>query len=268
MSTHVHEDRRVPLISHLELAPGMRVLDAGYGIGALLPGLVEAVGPTGEVVGIDTGEHLAEHFPSQVRELVDRGAVTLRRDDAQALPDADGSFDAAWMSAVLHHVIDPARAVRELARVVRPGGIVAIMDADEIGCFPFLPWPAELDGAVRTAVARAAVDGYGGRLPYTFHGLIGRSIPGLMRDAGLTEVVIHPIVEQDQFPLGPDQAESIRGFMTGAYLERIAPYLAPDDRDAFLARFGEKEPSEWLMGREFFMIRTSLLVTGRRPAEH
>lgn len=190
--------------------------------------------------------------------------MTLRRNDVQALPDAAGSFDAAWMSAVLHHVADPARAIRELARVVRPGGVVAIMDADEIGSFPVLPWPTELDGAVRTAVARAAVDNYGGRLPYIFHGLIGRSVPTYMRDAGLTEVVIHPIVEQEQFPLEPDRAEMIRAFMTGAYLERIAPYLASDDRDAILVRFGETEPGEWLLSPEFFMIRTSLLVTGRR----
>lgn len=43
MSTDTREDRRAPLIAHLGLASGMRVLDAGYGLGALLPSLVEAV---------------------------------------------------------------------------------------------------------------------------------------------------------------------------------------------------------------------------------
>ncbi len=108
------------------LRPGMNVLDCGCGSGTITTGLAEVVSP-GEVVGVD-------HEPVQVEQAralaAERGVDNVRFETADvfALPFADGTFDAAFAHAVLMHVGDRVAALREMRRVVRPGGVVAIKD--------------------------------------------------------------------------------------------------------------------------------------------
>lgn len=265
-------DSRTHLIAGLGLRPGWRVLDAGYGTGVLLPALAAAIAPlggsplgAGTVTGIDLNPVPDDRLESGARELVDAGTVTLRQADVQDLPDEDGTYDAVWMAAVLHHVDDPAAAVAELARVVRPGGIVAIHDGDEGGSFPFAPWTPALDAALRAASVRAAADGYGGRLPYQFHPHVAREIPGLMRRAGLIDMTVTPTLETDH-PITSERADGIRRWLLSSFLERIGPYLASVDRDAFEALLAPTNDSDWLTDPATFLVRTSLLVTARRPA--
>jgi len=99
------------------------VIDIGTGTGALLPLLA---GSCGRVVAVDKSEAML----TRARALCERAnltGVTFQKADIQALPFADGSFDAAYCSMVLHHVARPARAVNEMARVVRPGGKVVVI---------------------------------------------------------------------------------------------------------------------------------------------
>src|SRR3954452_9040372 len=111
-------------VDHLQ--KGMRVLDCGCGAGPIEIGLAEIVSP-GEVVGID-------HEPAQVdraRALAaEQSALNVRFDvgDVFALSFADASFDAAFAHALLMHVGDRVAALRELRRVVRPGGVVGVKD--------------------------------------------------------------------------------------------------------------------------------------------
>ncbi len=102
--------------------PGLAVLDIGTGTGALLPLLA---GTGASLTAVDTSEAMLE----RARRLCERegiAGIAFRRADVQDLPFADGSFDAAYCSMVLHHVTRPDRAVGEMARVVRPGGRVVV----------------------------------------------------------------------------------------------------------------------------------------------
>ncbi len=101
----------------------LEVVDIGTGTGALLPLLA---GSCSRVVAVDKSEAML----ARARVLCERAnltGVTFQKADIQALPFADGSFDAAYCSMVLHHVARPARAVNEMARVVRPGGKVVVI---------------------------------------------------------------------------------------------------------------------------------------------
>jgi ubiquinone/menaquinone biosynthesis C-methylase UbiE len=110
------------------LRPGMRLLDGGCGPATITVGLAELVAP-GEVVGIDLAPVQVERARALARE---RGLTNLRFQvaDIGALPFPDAAFDAAFASNVLHYLADPLIGLRELRRVLRPGGVIGVVDAD------------------------------------------------------------------------------------------------------------------------------------------
>ncbi|MFE0964457.1 class I SAM-dependent methyltransferase [Streptomyces fungicidicus] len=137
--THVQEfftaraagwDRRFPddgpayaaAVAGIGLREGDRVLDAGCGTGRALPALRAAVGPSGVVLGADL-------TPAMLREAAragrDRDGALLLTDVA-ALPLRASSLDAVFAAGLTAHLPDPAGNLREIARVVRPGGVLAL----------------------------------------------------------------------------------------------------------------------------------------------
>ncbi|MCX5167326.1 class I SAM-dependent methyltransferase [Streptomyces antibioticus] len=109
-------------VADVGLRAGDRVLDAGCGTGRALTPLRAAVGPTGVVVGLDLTPAMLE---AAVRAGRDRDGRLLLGDVA-ALPLRSGSFDAVFGAGLVSHLADPAENLRELARVVRPGGTLAL----------------------------------------------------------------------------------------------------------------------------------------------
>jgi ubiquinone/menaquinone biosynthesis C-methylase UbiE len=110
------------------LRPGMELLDAGCGPGSITIGLAAVVAPSG-VVGIDRQPAQVEHARSLAAE---RGIPNARFEvaDIQQLPFPDGSFDAVFANGVLMHLPEPVRALRELRRVLRSGGVIGVRDPD------------------------------------------------------------------------------------------------------------------------------------------
>ena len=118
------------------LSPGMSVLDCGCGPGSLTVDIADLVTP-GKVIGIDLEASQFVHGRDLARQ---RGTanVSFERGDISRLQFENSTFDAVFVHAVLYHLSDPQRALREVRRVLKPGGVVGILDADRGGdiCAP------------------------------------------------------------------------------------------------------------------------------------
>ncbi len=106
------------LVSRVEAGPGDRVLDVATGTGAVALELLRQTGCS--VVGLDQSAEML----GEARRRVN-GSVELVEGSAESLPFADGEFDGLTFTYLLRYVDDPEATLRELARVVRPGGTMA-----------------------------------------------------------------------------------------------------------------------------------------------
>jgi SAM-dependent methyltransferase len=167
------ENSAAYLLPHL--APDAKVLDVGCGPGTITTDLADRV-PQGHVTGIDAAQEVIE----QARKLAgDRGGVDFATGDVYALDYPDGAFDVVHAHQILQHLGDPVRALREMRRVTKPGGLVAVRDAD----FGGMTWYPELPilDEWRPLYKRVA-RGNGGEP----HG--GRRLHAWAREAGLTDI--------------------------------------------------------------------------------
>jgi ubiquinone/menaquinone biosynthesis C-methylase UbiE len=121
------------LLPHLR--PGMRLIDCGCGPGSITIDLAQTVIP-GDVIGID----LREEALTNGRQLArDRGIsnVTFQAANVYQLPFPDASFDAAFACAVLQHLAAPLEALKETRRILKPGGVIGIVDGSSTITFRY-----------------------------------------------------------------------------------------------------------------------------------
>ncbi len=147
-------------IAWLALPPGGRWLDVGCGTGALVQTILDDAAPA-NVEGVDPSAGYVAYARAQVTDA----RATFSVGDAQALAMDAGSFDAAVSGLVLNFVPEPARMVAEMARVVRPGGTVALYVWDYAGEMQLMrhfwdaavgldPSAGEKDEGVRFAICK------------------------------------------------------------------------------------------------------------------
>jgi len=155
------------------LKPGMSILDAGCGPGSITLGLAQAVAP-GQVIGVDIEAAQVERAAAAAAaHHIDN--VRFEVGSAYDLPVADGSLDAVFAHAVVVHLEEPLRALREYRRVLKPGGVAAVREYDTASFF-FEPPTLELEALV------SLVDRYWTRnLPHV------RNLRTLLAEAGFAE---------------------------------------------------------------------------------
>ncbi|YAL82388.1 class I SAM-dependent methyltransferase [Dermacoccaceae bacterium W4C1] len=158
-----------------ELQPGMSLLDVGAGPGTITAELADLLAP-GEVTALEISPAAAE----VTRSGLGSRPVEVIVGDVHALDLPDDQFDVVHAHQVLQHVADPVTALRELARVTKPGGLIAVRDSD-YSAFAWWPRLPELDTWM--SLYQRAARANGGEPD------AGRRLLSWAHAAGLSEVV-------------------------------------------------------------------------------
>jgi ubiquinone/menaquinone biosynthesis C-methylase UbiE len=239
---------------------GERVLEVACGSGLVTRELAGAVGPGGRVVASDLSEGMLERARRAVADAVPRtppsqagpaknpetDPVTFVRLNAEALDLPDDEFDAAVCALGLMYVPDPGAALREMTRVLRPGGrVVAAVWGERRRCgwadiFPIV------DARVNTEVC-----------PLFFQLGTGDTLADRMQEAGLEEIRVRRLPSTLEYATAEEALEAafaggpvamaysrfdeeVRAQVHLEYLESIAPYRTPE---------GYRIPGEFVVAR-------------------
>ncbi len=159
------------------LRSGLRLLDCGCGPGTITLGLAVLVAP-GEVVGIDQEASQLEQARQQA-EQQGRTNIQFQEASLYELPFADNTFDVAFAHAVFEHLRQPVAALRELYRVLKPGGLIALRSPDWGGNL-VVSQSEEIDDAL-TYYKRLQTEN-GGDV------YVGRKFKALLRQSGFTSI--------------------------------------------------------------------------------
>ncbi len=162
----------------LNLHPGDHVLDVGCGLGGDARELALLVAPRGSVAAIDSSAAMIAQARKRSRKF--GKAVKFSIGDAHELEFADDSFAACWSERVLQHLSDPAHAIAEMVRVIKPGGRVVLFEPDHSTLV--------IDAADR-ATTSSIVSTLAGSIRASW---IGRALFGLLKTNGLRDVMIIP----------------------------------------------------------------------------
>jgi ubiquinone/menaquinone biosynthesis C-methylase UbiE len=129
--------KRVTL-DRVGIRPGERVLELGPGPGAFTVDAARRVGPEGRLIAVDVQPEMIAHVEARVR-VASLDNVETHVRSAYDLPLEDESVDRAFLVAVLPEILDQARALAELRRVLKPGGVLSISEqfVDPDYRFPF-----------------------------------------------------------------------------------------------------------------------------------
>ena len=237
--------QREELRRSLRASAGESILDLGSGPGFLACELAEEVGASGRIVGVDISSEMNSIASKRVAAFGFGDRVEILEGDATALAFADAVFDAAVSTQVIEYVAEPDAALHQLARVLRPGGRLVIIDTD----WDSLVWAAT---DRRRAARIAAV--WNEHLPDPY---LPRSLAPRLRAAGfeVREVRIVPILNT--------------AYDATTFSYNIAMLIA-----AFVPGHGgisEDEATEWLndladiqqQGRYFFSVNRYLFAASR-----
>jgi SAM-dependent methyltransferase len=240
-----------PLLDAARVGPGVRMLDVGTGPGYVAAG---AAARGAIVVGVDFAEQMvalaARHHPG----------IIFRQADAEQLPFTDGVFDAVVANFIMLHLARPEAVAMELARVLAPGGYLALTTWDSVE-------HSRLSGvffeAVQAVGAPPPADMPPG--PPMFRFAADAAFAELLSSAGLAEVQVRTL----SFPQHVSTADELwQGMLTGTV--RAAPLILaqPDDvRQRIRAEF-DRRLRAYATDAGFALPVSVKLAVGRKSAAH
>jgi demethylmenaquinone methyltransferase/2-methoxy-6-polyprenyl-1,4-benzoquinol methylase len=242
-------------IQALQLPPGSRGLDAGCGIGLQALSLAEAVGPAGHVTGLD----LSPQFLVHAREIAEEAGlserISFQQGDVNRLPFDDDTFDWVWSAnCVGYHPAEPLPLLRELTRVAKPGGSVAILAWSSQQLLPGYPLLEARLNATSSGIAPFVK----GKRPES-HFL--RAL-GWFREAGLEEPTARTFVGDAHAPLSDDMRSALMSLLDMRW-PGVQSELTPEDWAEFQRLCQPESPDFILDLPDYYAFFTYSMFRGK-----
>jgi ubiquinone/menaquinone biosynthesis C-methylase UbiE len=245
------------LIEQARIAPGQSVLDVAGGSGEPSLTIAQAVGPTGFVMCTDA---IAEMVAVAEREALACGLKNMqfRQCTADSLPFADESFDVAVSRLGVMFFPDPVAAVREMLRVIKPGGRVALA---VWGKSELNPYSYVVTGVVSRYVPAVPV---APDAPDAFRFAEPGKLAGVLKDAGAIDVTQRVVKFDMAAPLSPEEFWDMRSEISESLREKLKT-LSSEDR-ARLADEVQEAVREFFPDGQMRFPAQMLIVSGAKPS--
>lgn len=238
-------------LQRVPLQPGQRVLDVACGTGVIVRQAAPILGSAGHLIGVDLNSNMLdvarEHAPTH-------GApVEWRQGDAASLPCADSEFDIVICQQGLQFFPDKLGALREMHRVLKPGGVVAICVWRSI---EHSPCHLAIAGALGRHVSEDVAQRF--QTPFSFGD--PAALNALMTEAGFSEVEIRVDVLMRRL-LPPE--ESVPGLLASTPVGPEIVFLAERTRDTIVSDVAAAL-SEYRYGEGLMVPQSTYIVLGAK----
>jgi demethylmenaquinone methyltransferase/2-methoxy-6-polyprenyl-1,4-benzoquinol methylase len=226
------------VIRHLELPSGSRGLDVGCGIGLQTMLLADAVGSEGQVVGLDLSQSSLDLGEAITQRAGYHRRIVFQLGDIRALPFEDASFDWLWSADCAgYRAGEPSSLLRELARVAKPGGTVAIVVYSSQQLLPGHPLLEARLNATTSGIAPFTP----GMAPEAHY----MRAAAWFEAAGLEDPRARTFVAQFQAPLAPEVRDGLLALIEMRWPD-VLPELSPADGELF-QRLGDPGSPDFIL---------------------
>ncbi len=222
--------------------------------------LAERVGLKGRVVAVDVMPEYLEIARTEAARSPFAKVIEFVAAPIESLPFEDGTFDLSWCAQSLYSLPEPVSALSHLLRVTKPGGIVAVLEGDTLH-HVILPWPIEVELAVRAAELRALAET--SDVPRKFY--VGRRLRRVFREAGLTRIEGRAFATDRVAPLDEDVRTYLAESMNGLS-RRVDRHLNGPIREPFDRLIDPKSGDYLLDDPDLTVTCIDHVVWGRRPS--
>ena len=206
----------IKIVSDSRIPACSVVLDLACGDGGYLNILVESNADI-RVTGIDINDSFVSLAKFNCRF---NNRIRVLKGDVGVLPLGNESVDFVWCAQSFYSLPDPALALREVRRVLKKGGRIAILEND-IPNHVLIPWPLKLETAFRQAEYEASGEETNG----TKRSYVARNLPGICRESGLIPLSIKTYAHNRWYPFTDDEELFFRLYFT-SLKERVQPFLS------------------------------------------
>jgi len=243
------EDTVAKLAAWMDLRPGMTVVDVGCGLGYLGYTYWDHFGNGGTYYGVDASPKLLRDAEKAAKAWAVKGKAEFITGSALSLPFPDNFADLVMCQTLLMHLKEPQKALQEMVRVAKPGGLVMCQETDNLSSaltkgYSSLPeWSLE----ERLFLNKMTLHWYQGRITLgRGDSNIGPKVPEMLRAAGLKDIAIR--MNDRVFLLqppykGPLQQHYLKMSLKGQKDKKMRRYWLRRNRDEALA--GGATPEEY-----------------------
>ena len=250
---YIHE-----AVRELGLPPGSRGLDAGCGIGLQTMMLADAVGPEGQVTGLDISRKFLDYASAIAKEAGYAKGVDFKQGDIYSLPFEDSVFDWMWSADCAgYQTRKPLALMKELARVVKPGGIVSILVYSSQLLLPGYPLLEAHLNATASGIAPFATD-----MTPDMHYM--RAL-GWFRSTGLQRPLARTFTAEFQAPLEEEVRAALLALIEMRWPD-VRSELATEEWELF-QRLCDPASQDFILDIPgYYAFFTETLFYGRVPA--